>query len=151
MEKALKLNMWTLYKIILLIIFFTAPGWLFIMALFLGLYFAFWLSMQDKAKQPEKMPLPTWVLEDSFNSTYQNLKGALQRLYEILIRMGAKIQGNKNKKKQTTITLKDQSPSQTEVQTVQPVIKQSVTCPKCGTPFADGNPQICHLSDCYYE
>lgn len=95
--------MWSLAKIILLIAFFTLPGWAFLLIVALVFYFGFFKSIQTKQKNGGAFPLPTWFREENF-SHIQNKSGKkYQKAAEIFLRTSAELQSRKNKKRQRLV------------------------------------------------
>ncbi len=97
--------MWSLVKILLLIAFFTLPGWAFLLLLALVFYFGFFKSIQTKQKNDGAINLPTWFREENFKHIQEKSGPKYKKAVEVFLRTSAELQSRKDKKKQRVVIL----------------------------------------------
>lgn len=112
-------------KVGLIIAFFALPLYLFIPLGIVGIYYAFWLSVKKDVDgtHPQEQENDMGILvQDVKRAIKTDNKGADNDIsYEDIER--------RMKTKEATAT----------------------SCPQCGSKFYNGKPQVCQLSNCYYD
>lgn len=168
--------MWTIGRIILIIAFFTLPGWAFFLVLGLFLYFGFYKSIQRKQANNGAIALPTWFSKENYDHIQRKSGKKYQKAAEIVLRTGAELQSSKKKRKQTIIhptftqPIMDNDPNLQYAKQASSdysahqnhdehknisdydnaIETPTYHCSTCDLDFTGRKKQACHLSNCPY-